>query len=165
MFQWIQNRLTLTSFSFPEFSLWSNYMRCILKGLESSDPTKHVLQFCTICSQDSRCRRVTTDRSTTADISAHSNIRKYQVLTSSALSGILKVHRARDQLDVNGHRGLSLRVCAHGFWKWLPLGKDSLLWKLWKVSLRKRSTQNGSNPPFCQFCQMWSISAKSLPTH
>lgn len=71
-----------------------------------------------------------TDRVTTVDISAQGNMIKYQALTSSALSGILKVHRARDQPDVNGHRGLSLHVCAHGLWKQFPPGKDSWLLKV-----------------------------------
>lgn len=50
-------------------------------------------------------------RSTSADTCAYSKILKYQVLTSPALSGTLKAHRTRYQLDVNGHRGLCISPC------------------------------------------------------
>lgn len=67
------------------------------------------------------------NRSAPGEICAHRSIIKYQVLTSSVLPGILKVHRARDQLDVNGHRGQGFCVCAQGLWKRLLLNKHSQL--------------------------------------
>lgn len=69
VFHRIRNILKLTSLP---FSVWSNCTWHILKGLESSDTTKHVfLWFCTIWSQDAGCGGVTTDKSTTVDICAH----------------------------------------------------------------------------------------------
>lgn len=52
----LNTRLKLTSFPFPEFSVWSNHVWYTLKGLKNSDHKKHVLlQVCTIWSQDNRC--------------------------------------------------------------------------------------------------------------
>lgn len=100
----LNTRLKCTSFPFPELSIWSNYVWYTLKGLKSSDPKKDVLlQVCTIQSQVNRCTGA-------IDTHAYRKILKYPVLTSSALSGILKVHRTRAQLDANGHRGLTLPV-------------------------------------------------------